>query len=402
MAVERSNKPWRPRPAHAGREPSSTGAEALMGETSPHHRRLGLHRPAPRPGAARARRPGARPRQPDRAGPSRPHAARPSSTPAVELDRRRHPRRRPRCARALDGVDAVVHLAAEVGVGQSMYAVDRYTSVNDYGTAVLFQALIDQPVRRVVVASSMSIYGEGLYRTADGALVEDVVRGGRNARRRLGPARRRGPAARPGADAREQAPGAALGLRHRQVRAGAPDPDPHPPVRHGGRGAAALEHLRARPGALEPLHRRARDLRLAHRQRPAADGLRGRPAAPRLRPRPRRRPRLPARARPRRRPTARSSTSARARTAPSRRWRCCRPPRWAAPTSRPRSPARPAPATSATTSPTSPRPAPSSATAPRESFAAGLAELAEWVARQEATDRVAEARGELERRGLVA
>jgi dTDP-L-rhamnose 4-epimerase len=82
--------------------------------------------------------------------------------------------------RALKGVDAVVHLAAEVGVGQSMYAVDRYTSVNDYGTAVLFQQLIDNPVRRVVVASSMSIYGEGLYRTSDGDLVEDVIRGGRN------------------------------------------------------------------------------------------------------------------------------------------------------------------------------------------------------------------------------
>jgi nucleoside-diphosphate-sugar epimerase len=49
-----------------------------------------------------------------------------------------------------------------------MYAVDRYVSVNDYGTAVLFQQLIANPVRRVVVASSMSIYGEGLYRTADG------------------------------------------------------------------------------------------------------------------------------------------------------------------------------------------------------------------------------------------
>jgi dTDP-L-rhamnose 4-epimerase len=82
--------------------------------------------------------------------------------------------------KALKGVDKVVHLAAEVGVGQSMYAVDRYTSVNDYGTAVLFQQLIDNPVQRVVVASSMSIYGEGLYRTADGRLVEDVVRGGRN------------------------------------------------------------------------------------------------------------------------------------------------------------------------------------------------------------------------------
>jgi dTDP-L-rhamnose 4-epimerase len=82
---------------------------------------------------------------------------------------------------ALEGVDAVVHLAAEVGVGQSMYAIDRYTSVNDYGTAVLFQELIAQPVRRVVVASSMSIYGEGLYRTADGTLVEEVVRAGRAA-----------------------------------------------------------------------------------------------------------------------------------------------------------------------------------------------------------------------------
>jgi nucleoside-diphosphate-sugar epimerase len=57
-----------------------------------------------------------------------------------------------------------------------MYAVDRYVSVNDHGTAVLFQQLIECPVKRVVVASSMSIYGEGLYRTADGALVEDAVR----------------------------------------------------------------------------------------------------------------------------------------------------------------------------------------------------------------------------------
>jgi dTDP-L-rhamnose 4-epimerase len=78
--------------------------------------------------------------------------------------------------KALKGVDKVVHLAAEVGVGQSMYAVDRYVSVNDYGTAVLFQQLIDNPVKRVVVASSMSIYGEGLYRTVDGDVVEDAIR----------------------------------------------------------------------------------------------------------------------------------------------------------------------------------------------------------------------------------
>ena len=82
---------------------------------------------------------------------------------------------------ALGGVDHVIHLAAEVGVGQSMYAVDRYVSVNDHGTAVLFQQLIARPVKRVVTASSMSIYGEGLYRDADGQVHEDVVRSGRNA-----------------------------------------------------------------------------------------------------------------------------------------------------------------------------------------------------------------------------
>lgn len=83
--------------------------------------------------------------------------------------------------RALAGVDKVVHLAAEVGVGQSMYAVDRYTSVNDHGTAVLFQQMTQRPVQRVVTASSMSVYGEGLYRTVDGVLVEHVTRGPRNA-----------------------------------------------------------------------------------------------------------------------------------------------------------------------------------------------------------------------------
>ena len=80
-------------------------------------------------------------------------------------------------AKSLKGVDSVIHLAAEVGVGQSMYEVERYTSANDVGTAVLFERLIDHPVRRVVTASSMSIYGEGLYRDADGGLVENAERG---------------------------------------------------------------------------------------------------------------------------------------------------------------------------------------------------------------------------------
>ncbi len=72
---------------------------------------------------------------------------------------------------SLKGVDAVYHFAAMVGVGQSMYQVDDYVGVNDLGTAILLQALIERPVERLVVASSMSIYGEGLYRDAQGQIV---------------------------------------------------------------------------------------------------------------------------------------------------------------------------------------------------------------------------------------
>jgi dTDP-L-rhamnose 4-epimerase len=69
-------------------------------------------------------------------------------------------------------VDAVVHLAAAVGVGQSMYRIADYTAVNELGTAVLLEALAANPAGRLVVASSMSVYGEGLARAPDGTLVE--------------------------------------------------------------------------------------------------------------------------------------------------------------------------------------------------------------------------------------
>jgi dTDP-L-rhamnose 4-epimerase len=75
-------------------------------------------------------------------------------------------------ASALKGVDAVFHLAARVGVGQSMYEVLEYTQVNDAGTAVLLEALRERPVAKLVVASSMSVYGEGGYLDAEGAEVE--------------------------------------------------------------------------------------------------------------------------------------------------------------------------------------------------------------------------------------
>jgi dTDP-L-rhamnose 4-epimerase len=73
--------------------------------------------------------------------------------------------------KSLKGVDAVYHFAAMVGVGQSMYEICNYTSVNNEGTATLLEALIEKPVERLVVASSMSLYGEGLYRTPVGEFV---------------------------------------------------------------------------------------------------------------------------------------------------------------------------------------------------------------------------------------
>jgi dTDP-L-rhamnose 4-epimerase len=67
--------------------------------------------------------------------------------------------------KALTQVDVVVHFAAAVGVGQSMYEIEHYSSVNVLGTATLLEALMKgaHRPRRMLVASSMSIYGEGLY-----------------------------------------------------------------------------------------------------------------------------------------------------------------------------------------------------------------------------------------------
>jgi len=78
--------------------------------------------------------------------------------------------------RALEGIDVVYHFAAAVGVGQSMYEVDHYTSTNNLGTAVLLQELVHRPVQRLIVASSMSVYGEGVYQRADGQIVDGVER----------------------------------------------------------------------------------------------------------------------------------------------------------------------------------------------------------------------------------
>jgi len=78
--------------------------------------------------------------------------------------------------KALSGVDAVYHFAAAVGVGQSMYEIAEYTSVNNLGTAVLLEELSKKPVERLIVASSMSIYGEGLFVDDRGEHVTGVER----------------------------------------------------------------------------------------------------------------------------------------------------------------------------------------------------------------------------------
>lgn len=77
---------------------------------------------------------------------------------------------------ALQDVDAVFHLAAAVGIGQSMYEIEKYVSTNNLGTAVLLETLIHHPVKRLLVASSMSIYGEGLYVDVEGRQVNALER----------------------------------------------------------------------------------------------------------------------------------------------------------------------------------------------------------------------------------
>ncbi len=70
-----------------------------------------------------------------------------------------------RLREVLTGIDVIFHFAATVGVGQSMYEISRYMSVNTQGTSELLQAMLDTRLtpQKLIVASSMSIYGEGQY-----------------------------------------------------------------------------------------------------------------------------------------------------------------------------------------------------------------------------------------------
>lgn len=70
--------------------------------------------------------------------------------------------------KAIEGHNAIIHLAAETGTGQSMYAIERYNHVNVSGTALLLDVLVNQKnsVKKIILASSRAVYGEGKYRNS--------------------------------------------------------------------------------------------------------------------------------------------------------------------------------------------------------------------------------------------
>ena len=192
--------------------------------------------------------------------------------------------------------DAVVHFGAAVSVGQSMYQVDRYVDVNTRGTALLLDILVNAKhhVEKVIVASSIGVYGEGAYRCAACGPVAPGIRPAAAARgARLGaalPAVRR--ARRLDPDARGQGALPRQHLFDDEVPPGRDGAAHRQDVRHSGRGAALLQRLRAAPEPEQSVRGRGRDLVEPAAQRQAAGRLRGRRAAARLRLDPRRR-RLP-------------------------------------------------------------------------------------------------------------
>lgn len=87
---------------------------------------------------------------------------------------------------ALEGVDIVIHLAAETGTGQSMYEIEKYTDVNIKGTSIFLDILANEKhsIKKMIVASSRSIYGEGKYKCISHGIVypterndEDMLKG---------------------------------------------------------------------------------------------------------------------------------------------------------------------------------------------------------------------------------
>ena len=79
---------------------------------------------------------------------------------------------------ALEGIDVVIHLAAETGTGQSMYEVEKYTNVNINGTSIFLDILANEQhsVKKIIIASSRAIYGEGKYECDSHGIIYPVER----------------------------------------------------------------------------------------------------------------------------------------------------------------------------------------------------------------------------------
>ena len=88
--------------------------------------------------------------------------------------------------KALRDIDIIFHLASQVGVGQSMYEIEKYVSHNSLGTATLLDLIVNtkNKVKKIIVASSMSIYGEGAYRCKRCGIVYPRLRGEKQLKRR--------------------------------------------------------------------------------------------------------------------------------------------------------------------------------------------------------------------------
>ncbi len=80
--------------------------------------------------------------------------------------------------KALKGQDVVVHLAAETGTGQSMYEINKYIDVNVKGTSNLLDILTNEEhqIKKIVVAASRAIYGEGMYHCEEHGTVYPLAR----------------------------------------------------------------------------------------------------------------------------------------------------------------------------------------------------------------------------------
>jgi len=88
--------------------------------------------------------------------------------------------------KALEGVEVLFHEAALVGVAQSMYEIERYTAGNTAATAAMLQHIVDRrvPLKKIIVASSMSLYGEGVYECPSCGVIHPRLRSDEQLERR--------------------------------------------------------------------------------------------------------------------------------------------------------------------------------------------------------------------------